>query len=125
MSDKTQKPGKPGAKPTAPKAAEYEMPAVAVGDTVLWNPGVPSESDEADVVGIVTAVNTETVNVATLRPGTYNFDPMEGVRHADHPNRSAIASSEVGTWRHRPSHLALLARIDTIETLFDPAPKAT
>lgn len=119
--DKAVEPIKPGK--TARPA--YEMPAVAIGDVVLWNPGIPGESDAADVMALVTDVHTETIAVAPLHPGTYNFDPVEGVRHAEHHNKDAIRSSEVGTWRHRPSHLALLQRVRLLEEAFGmPDPTA-
>lgn len=117
---------KPAGKPTAPaaKAPPYKMPAVHAGDVVLWNVGIASETNESDVIALVTAVNTETVSVAVLHPGTYNFDPLEGVRHAEHPDREAIRSSEVGTWRHRPGHAELLDRLEAMEDFLEPAPPA-
>lgn len=87
------------------KRETYQMPHVALGDIVLWR----HDKSCAPVVAIVTSVAGESVELAILFPGFYNFQAKAGVRHIDHPDQDYPIITETGVWEHRPLALGPVA----------------
>lgn len=106
-----------GGKPQSRKKEEaapaaYEMPAVGIGDVVMWGGDV---ANEPDCPAIVVRVYGEAVNVLVFHDGFHNMNSVDGVRHADHPDRMALKNSGSGHWRHRQSHQDLVDRVAALE----------
>lgn len=76
----------------------YQMPAVGVGDSVLF---YPHEGADA-VMAFVTRVGRETVELWALSPG-YGGVEKPSVHHKDDPRLADnVEWRRYGTWDHRP-----------------------
>src|ERR1700727_784124 len=96
------------------EAPKYVMPAVEIGDSVLWHAGTGAPPT-AMALGI--AVGTDNITVAVLGAGYQNFIVRTGVRHKDDPNKQLIEQTGEGVWSHRPGWLKLLERLDFLEAV--------
>lgn len=100
-------------KDALPETPKYVMPAVEIGDSVLWHDGYGTPPT---AMALVSMVGTDNITVAVLGEGYQNFIVKTGVRHRDHPNKQLIEQTDSGVWSHRPAHLDLLERLDLLES---------
>lgn len=100
------------AKAKAEPISQYRMPAVAIGDSVMWHDDATADPT---AMALVTAVGSESITVAVLGEGYQNFIVRTGVRHIDHPNQELIRATDQGAWSRRPSDLELLDRLADLE----------
>lgn len=98
--------------PLLDQPSTWEAPDVEIGDIVLWH---HDSGEAASCLAIVTRVNGPRVSLSRLEHNFYNLLPIDGVRHADDPDKSQFHDPEVGVWSHRPAHLALLERLAVLE----------
>lgn len=76
----------------------YEMPAVGVGDSVLFY----AHEGAAPVMAFVTKVGRETVELWALAPG-YGGVEKPSVHHKGDPRLAeSVEWKAFGTWEHRP-----------------------
>ena len=75
--------------------APYKMPAISVGQTVMWShePGTMHKSEP----GIVTMVGSGSICVTVWPPGSRVGVVKSGVRHMHDPNLRNVISHE-GVW---------------------------
>jgi hypothetical protein len=92
-----------------PGPPPYQMPAVEIGDSVLWH---DSQGAAPTAMALVTAVGSDNVTLAVLGEGYHNFIVKTGVRHQDHPDKRLIEQTDSGVWSHRPGLLTLLERLE-------------
>lgn len=98
----------------------YVMPAVCMGQAVLWH---DSAGAAATAMAHVTAVGNDTVALAVLGEGFHNMLPKSGVRHYDHPDQDAIRNTDQGCWSYTLWDRQLLSRLAALEDLLAAATK--
>jgi len=75
----------------------YEMPAVSLGETVLYRVHEGAEP----IMAFVTKVGRETIECWSLSPGYGGVD-RTSVHHKDDPALENPNLKAFGTWEHRP-----------------------
>jgi hypothetical protein len=92
---------------------KYQAPPTYVG--LMVNHFQANGSPPA--AAVVTAVANETVGLSIIRPGFGTFDPIDGVRHKDDPNKFAIEASGAGVWDYcrGPNNEDTLVRLCGLE----------
>lgn len=90
----------------------YKMPAVHVGDIVLWKHNVGS-NDPAPAV--VTKVGQAGIGVLMLPPDSRVGTPRDGVRHVSDPALATVLSSDTGVWDYTFSHYENADRLKDLE----------
>lgn len=108
----------------------YPMPAVGLGDPVIWTDDPENADPTKHCAAIVTAVFEEMVDLSVIQPDAATLDPKRGVRHLKDPNRTAITHAGQGVWFHRHNiplaiDATLLERLDAIEAAVTATPTAT
>lgn len=90
---------------------EFKMPAVVVGQVVLWECGDP----ERPAAAVVTSVGQRSVSLAAFIPNAVNCRPIMGVRHIDDPNKKTHEKEHVGFWRYTEADLELQGSLTVLE----------
>lgn len=91
----------------------YEMPAVSLGEVILYRPHENAEP----IMAFVTKVGRETIECWSLSPGYGGVD-RTSVHHRDDPALENPNLKAFGTWEHRPrdSRIAQLSeRLSALE----------
>jgi len=104
------------AKPAGGAAArpEYAMPAVELGDVVLWHAD-PAEPPVC--CAVVTEVGRESVALSLAHKNFFNLEPKDGVRHVGHPDTAIVRTTGEGCWSHTADRLSREARLAELEAL--------
>ena len=87
-------------------ASAYSMPAVKIGDPVVW--AHSKERINEGAAGFVTAVGNETVNLIFLPTDSRGGVPRDGVRHVGDPKNQRI-ESDAGVFDLSPFHKRVVA----------------
>lgn len=93
----------------------YEMPAVEVGQLVIWFPTGAKSND--GLPAIVTNVHARTVALSVFSLNTYNLLLRDGVRHVGDPTSRQTELMESGAWDHTAAHRRLLDLDQRLEAL--------
>lgn len=98
--------------PTAKELRDYRMPAVKIGDTVLFYKNAHVNS-RAPTMGIVFRNNGQSLDVVEV---TGTLLQRFGVKHISDPRlRMNESQREDGAWDYTPAYVELRDRLDTID----------
>lgn len=80
----------------------YHIPAVRLGDVVLWYPG--GEIDQEPHVGIVVGVGNDNICINTFSQHDRVMYLHDGVRHVCDPRARSDDLREAGGWESRDEY---------------------
>lgn len=83
----------------------YKMPAVHVGQLVLWHPDANAPADYCPA--LVTQTWHDSVSLSVIRRDSRFLEPLDGVRHLTDPSARRLELRDLGAWSHTPETLAL------------------
>ncbi len=89
----------------------YRMPAVEIGQTVLWRYG-PGHS-ELPVPAVVQKVGTSTITCALHIAGMKDHKDKTGVRHSSDPWLASAPEHDSGVWELTPRDQRINALLES------------
>lgn len=108
MSTATEDTTEVEAKPEAPpEPPAYKMPKCWTGLIVIHRPSSEGPNTRG-VPMIITKVGSETVNGSRIMDGSFNVQPIDGVRHISDPQKLHPHFEQFGTWDYTPETKLLM-----------------